>query len=143
MTRFISKLHIVVEAESVNEAFDAMTGALTETLKYEDQIVDWSYAGTEEHGYTYPVPLSQDAPDDLDEEELSVWYERSLDRTHPPIQKALDVDIEITDLAHENQRLRQDRDEWKKVAKYIAILLTTFIISAAATISILSMRTSQ
>lgn len=137
MTRFISKLHIVVEAESVTEALDAMTGALTETLKYEGHIVDWSYAGTQEHGYTYPIPLSHEAPDDLDAEELTVWYERSLDRTRRPIQEELNADVELTDLAHENDRLRRDRDEWRNCAKYAVILFLVSSFAAAVAISAL------
>lgn len=44
MARFISQVFIVVEADSESEACDAMSGALSENLKYGGAIVDWSYA---------------------------------------------------------------------------------------------------
>jgi hypothetical protein len=76
MPRFISQVLIIVEADNVTDACDAMSGCLSETLKYDGHIVDWSYVkrpgfriGTD--GYDLPKLIAephQSMPDIEDED---------------------------------------------------------------------------
>lgn len=58
MARFISQVFIVVEADSESEACDAMSGALSENLKYGGAIVDWSYA-KRGAGWDHPSQITE------------------------------------------------------------------------------------
>lgn len=70
--RYISRVYIVVEAEDENEAADAMSACLSENLKYDGHIVDWSYSATE-GVYDHPVLLVP-ASEDLEDEDLQALY---------------------------------------------------------------------
>jgi len=41
--KYIAKILVVVEADSVAEACDAMSGAMSETLHTSGMITDWAY----------------------------------------------------------------------------------------------------
>ena len=77
MARYIAQVLIVVEADSVGEAADAMSGALSETLKYDGHIVEWSY-GREGDNYQFPRRLPAGLPDDLEDEDLGDLYASAL-----------------------------------------------------------------
>lgn len=68
--RYIARIYVVVEADSESDAADAMTGALSETLKYSGAIVDWSYSVSGGH-YDWPQLLPADAPADLDPDDIN------------------------------------------------------------------------
>lgn len=75
MAKFISRVFIVVEASDEAEACDAMSGALTESLKYNDLIVEWSYS-KDHGGYVYPKPLPEPfASADLEDVDLDAPFE--------------------------------------------------------------------
>lgn len=69
--RYIARVYVVVEAESESDAADAMTGALSETLKYSGSIVDWSYSVSAGH-YDWPRLLPANAPADLDPQDITL-----------------------------------------------------------------------
>lgn len=74
MARYIAQVLIVVDADSASEAADAMSGALSETLKYRDEaIVEWSYCRDGDN-YQFPRPIPESADTDLEDEDLSGLY---------------------------------------------------------------------
>ncbi len=80
MARYIAKLFIVVEADDRSEAADAFTGALSETLKYDGHIVEWSYAADTLSSLRR---LSDTEPADLEDQDLCAAFTRAIDDSVP------------------------------------------------------------
>lgn len=77
MSRYISRLYIVVEADSEAEACDAMSACLSETLKYDGHIVEWGYTSDGEF-YSAPREVAPEYQSvELDPADVS--YSPSLD----------------------------------------------------------------
>lgn len=77
MARYIAKVLIAIEADDSADAADSISACLTENLKYNDAILDWSYV-REGGGYSYARRIPDGTPPDLEDECLTTVYEQSI-----------------------------------------------------------------
>lgn len=54
MAKYICRVFIVVEADSKNDAADAVSGAMTYTLEASGAIYEWAYSSGEDGIYDHP-----------------------------------------------------------------------------------------
>lgn len=83
MPRYISRIYVIVEAKSPDDASDLMSESLTGNLQFENVIVDWVYTrgplgqSATNNGFTYPVELTPPhaAIGDYREEDVDVIFQ--------------------------------------------------------------------